>query len=87
VVEFVPGLTLAELFYKEAVSPVLLKHFPRLRYSAALIGHGSEVLGFDTERSTDHHWGPRVQLFLTAGAYIRYKTEIKEVMSQELPVN
>ena len=70
-VEFVPGLTLAELFYKEAVSPVLLKHFSRLRYSAALIGHGSEVLGFDTERSTDHHWGPRVQLFLTEGAYIR----------------
>jgi hypothetical protein len=60
VVEFVPGLKLAELFYKEAVRPVLLKHFPRLRYSAALIGHGSEVLGFDTERSTDHHWGPRV---------------------------
>ncbi|MFC7641341.1 DUF4037 domain-containing protein [Streptosporangium lutulentum] len=32
-------------------------------HSAALIGAGSEVLAFDTERSTDHDWGPRVVLF------------------------
>ena len=36
-------------------------------HSAALIGTGSDVLGLDTERSTDHGWGPRVKLFVEAG--------------------
>jgi Domain of unknown function (DUF4037) len=36
------------------------------RHSAALIGSGSEVLGFDTERSTDHGWGPRLKVFVDA---------------------
>ena len=31
----------------------------------ALVGTGSEVLGYDTERSTDHDWGPRLQVFLS----------------------
>ncbi len=39
--------------------------FPRLEYAAALLGPGSDVAGFDTERSTDHDWGPRLQVFLT----------------------
>lgn len=29
-------------------------------HSAALLGWGSDVLGYDTERSTDHGWGPRL---------------------------
>lgn len=55
-----PGLTLAEDFYAEAVAP-LLAGTP---HSGALLGWGSEVLGFDTERSTDHGWGPRLQIFV-----------------------
>jgi Domain of unknown function (DUF4037) len=62
---FIPGLELARLFYVEAVQPLLDAHVPGLPYSAALIGPGSEVLGFDTPRSTDHDWGPRLQLFLS----------------------
>ncbi len=61
---FIPGLELGSLFYLEAVKPVLDTFFERMQYSAALIGSGSEILGFDTEMSTDHHWGPRVMLFL-----------------------
>ncbi|MEU1640037.1 DUF4037 domain-containing protein [Nonomuraea sp. NPDC005701] len=38
-----------------------------MRHSAALIGPGSEVLAFDTARSADHDWGPRVLLFVPAG--------------------
>jgi hypothetical protein len=56
---FVPGLQLARAFYTELVRPAL-----DVPHAAALIGPGSEILGFDTERSTDHHWGPRVLLFL-----------------------
>ncbi len=61
---FIPGLELARLFYAEAVRPLLDTYVPGLVHTAALIGPGSEVLGFDTPRSTDHDWGPRLQLFL-----------------------
>ena len=58
--EFVPGLALARAFYAETVAPLVAG----VPHAAARIGWGSEVLGFDTERSTDHGWGPRVQLFV-----------------------
>ena len=44
--EFIAGLKLSEMFYKEAVGPILDRHWPRLKHSAALIGYGSDVLGF-----------------------------------------
>ncbi len=47
--QFIPGVQLNEMFYREAVAPILAGAFPDLRYSAALIGHGSDVLGFDSE--------------------------------------
>jgi len=61
---FIPGLKLSQLFYEHAIRPILTRHAPDLPYSAALIGPGSEVLGFDTPQSTDHDWGPRLQVFL-----------------------
>jgi Domain of unknown function (DUF4037) len=61
---FVPGLRLAGEFYAEVVRPLLDREFPGLRYAAALLGPGSEVLGLDTARSADHDWGPRLQVFL-----------------------
>jgi Domain of unknown function (DUF4037) len=61
---FISGLELARLFYTEAVRPVLDAECPGLAHSAALIGWGSEVQGFDSPRSTDHNWGPRLQIFL-----------------------
>ena len=82
---FIPGLKLNRLFYQEAVRPVLDTHFPQVRHSAALLGHGSEVLDFDTPRSTDHHWGPHLQLFLQEADYQQYSPVIKDVLSNELP--
>jgi len=64
VAEFVPGLDLARAYYGEVVAPLVGER----RHSAALIGWGSDVLGFDTERSTDHGWGPRVKVFVGASA-------------------
>jgi hypothetical protein len=52
-----PGLALSEMFYEQAAAPILREHFPGLAYSAALIGWGSEVLGYDDRTSTDHNWG------------------------------
>lgn len=84
-VYFIPGLLLAEGFYHEAVKPILESHFNNLQYSAALIGAGSEVLGIDTGMSTDHHWGPRVMLFLSPADFTQKRDAIRTLLSHELP--
>jgi hypothetical protein len=83
--EFIPGLRLSRLFYKQEVQPILKKHFPKVRYSAALIGWGSEVLGFDNALSRDHHWGPRVLLFLNRRDFPKFQQAIGQTLSKELP--
>jgi len=82
---FVPGLKLSRLFYEEEVEPILRKEFPELVYSAAVIGWGSEVLGFDTSISRDHHWGPRVLLFLSEKDSPQLSKKIRSTLSQQLP--
>ena len=61
---FVKGLELNKGFFFDVVKPILEKNHPGLPYSASLLGYGSDVLGFDTETSMDHNWGPRLQLFI-----------------------
>jgi hypothetical protein len=39
----------------------------RRRHSAARLGPGSDVLGYDTPRSTDHDWGARVAVLVDHG--------------------
>ena len=56
---FVPGIELARAFYEEAVARLV----GGVPHAAAFLGMGSDVLGFDTERSTDHDWGPRLLVF------------------------
>lgn len=82
---FVPGLTLSRRFYEDAVRPILDRHFPALAHAAALIGPGSEVLGFDTAQSTDHHWGPRVMLFLGDADLIANGDAVRAALSAHLP--
>ena len=62
--EFITGLELSRAFFNDAVLPIVRLIAPDLKFAAALIGSGSEVLGFDDEMSSDHHWGPRVMIFL-----------------------
>ncbi|MGH3145223.1 MAG: DUF4037 domain-containing protein [Rubrobacter sp.] len=83
--EFVGGLRLSGRFYEEAVAPVIASAFPGLVYSAARIGSGSEVLGYDTDLSTDHEWGPRLQLFLAERDHRSYAGRIVTLLSRELP--
>lgn len=82
--QFVPGLTLAAATY-EVVRPILEGAFPGLPHSAALMGPGSEVLGFDTPRSTDHDWGPRLQLFVSAEDRRDLAAAIDRVLAERLP--
>ncbi|HVM13816.1 MAG TPA: DUF4037 domain-containing protein [Egibacteraceae bacterium] len=57
---FLAGLDLAGSFYERVVRPRLAA----IDHAAALIGPGSDVLGHDDIRSTDHFWGPRLQIFV-----------------------
>jgi hypothetical protein len=77
---FVSGLELSRLYYTEAVRPALDAAFPGLPHSAALLGRGSEVVGFDDEMSTDHDWKPRVLIFLAED-----DERVSEVLRRELP--
>ena len=81
---FIPGLELCRHFYHEAVRPILDEYFPNLRHSAGLLGSGSEILGYDTEMSTDHHWGPRVMLFLMEADFAQHSKAIRRTLSQHL---
>ncbi len=82
---FMPGLKLAAAFYAEVVRPLLDEAFTQLPYAAALLGQGSEVLGFDAERSTDHDWGPRLQIFLADDQSRGQATKITAMFSRRLP--
>ncbi len=57
---FVSSRELNAAFHAEVVGP-LLDGTP---YAAGLLGWGSDVLGYDTARSTDHGWGPRLCVFV-----------------------
>lgn len=80
---FVPGLELCRSFYEEMVAPAV-----GAPHGAALLGPGSDVLGYDTERSTDHDWGPRCQLFVQAsdldGARSRVLTSLPKAYGGRL---
>lgn len=82
---FIPGLELSRFFYLEAVKPILDADYPGLRYAAALIGTGSEILGFDTEMSADHHWGARLMLFIGEDDFPACRDEIHEKLRHKLP--
>ena len=84
-VAFIPGLRLSELFYREAVRPILGRAFRGLPHAAALLGSGSDVLGFDSERSTDHEWGPRLLLFLAEEDAATRGPEVVEALRHALP--
>jgi len=82
---FQPGAKLCERFYWNCVRPVLDRWIPGVPHAAALIDSGSEVLGFDDAMSTDHHWGPRVLLFLHPPDAARWAQTIHAALTRELP--
>jgi hypothetical protein len=82
---FVPGAELSRRFHDEAVQPVLSATFPGVPHSAALLGRGSEVLGFDDEMSTDHDWKPRALIFLAEEDERRLGAEVRAALQRDLP--
>ncbi|WP_037065341.1 DUF4037 domain-containing protein [Pseudonocardia acaciae] len=70
--DFRPGLDLARDFYREVVRELV-----EVPHAAALLGEGSEVLGYDQPRSTDHGWGPRLLVFVSE-RHVRAVTDAVE---------
>ena len=81
---FVPGAELGSRFHAEVVRPLLERAFPGLRYAAAHVGNGSDVLGYDTAMSRDHDWGPAVTLFLPDAA-AGQAPAIRAALATEMP--
>ena len=53
-------------------------------YSAALLGSGSDVLGFDDRISQDHDWGPKVHIYLAPDEN-DLRSRIDAALAKELP--
>ena len=83
---FIPGLELSRLYYEEAVKPIVERHFPTLRWGAARNEAGSDVYGFDTERSMDHGWGPSLTIYVGQDDWRPgLGDEIKRALGDALP--
>ena len=58
------GTEVARAFFSGVVEPLLGRALPGLRYAAARLGSGSDVLGLDDATSRDHDWGCRLTLLV-----------------------
>lgn len=82
---FTPGLTLSKQLHDEAVQPLLNRHAPDLPFAAGLFGAGSDVLGYDTDRSMDHDWGPRLVLVLEDADWPEWAPRLHALFRTALP--
>lgn len=83
--QFIPGLILNEGFFVDIIKPIIDAHFPNLLYDAALTGHCSDALGYDTYISMDHYWGPRASLFLSQEDHSKVSERLLETLKRDLP--
>jgi Domain of unknown function (DUF4037) len=58
------GGELGGAFHQHLVGPLIGRELPRLRYAAARLGSGSDVLGLDDATSRDHDWGLRLTVLV-----------------------
>jgi hypothetical protein len=74
-----PSAELNERFYRQVVGPVV-DPWP---HAAALLGWGSDVLGYDTEQSADHGWGPRLLVIVEENEV----SAVREAVEAALPTD
>ena len=83
---FINGLELSEIFFREQVEPLVREFFPSTKIAAGRLDYGSDVLGYDTELSRDHAWGPQVTLYLTDDDLVAVKDNIDSLLQAKLPL-
>jgi alkylhydroperoxidase family enzyme len=71
--EFRSAAELGAGFHAEVVAPLV----GDVGYAAGLLGWGSDVLGYDTERSRDHGWGPRMVVLVDADEVERVRSKVE----------
>lgn len=83
------GISLSAAFFHDCVLPLLRLSFsPGVHaVSAAILGDGSEVLGYDDEISQDHNFSPRVLLFLEDESYDRFGPALRDDLRNALPAS
>jgi hypothetical protein len=83
------GISLSEAFFNDCVAPLVTKSQSGdlAAFSAAILGDGSEVLGYDDEISQDHNFSPRVLLFLEDEAYDRFGPALLADLRKSLPAS
>lgn len=81
------GLEISRQFISDALLPFLRKSLPKLydRLAVAVVGTGSDVLGWDDEISRDHHWGPRANVMYLREDAERVRPQLQEVLATQLP--
>ncbi|WP_350275152.1 DUF4037 domain-containing protein [Kribbella sp. HUAS MG21] len=77
--EFVPAQELTAGFYADVIAPRL----DRTAHAAGLLGWGSDVLGYDTARSTDHGWGPRLVILVDADEVEPVRKRVEAALPDE----
>lgn len=82
--KFIKWKILSKLYYENIVKKLIEDNFPEVKYSAWLLWYWSDVLWFDTKRSTDHDWWPRMLIFLEEKDFSK-KDDIKNFLSLNLP--
>ena len=82
---FVSGIDLARAYWFDVVAPILDPYVEAGERAAALLGEGSDVLGFDTEQSTDHGWGPKVFVCFDRASDREHVHELRAVIDDALP--
>ena len=83
---FIKGRKLCRAFFLKAAKPLLDEAFPKLTYSAGLLGYGSDVLGYDDAVSADSdnpRWQSRIRALYSPAAPVS-DTEMKETRRKML---
>jgi hypothetical protein len=73
------------MLFQEEGRAIIESVVPREAYAAAFIGRGSDVLGYDNARSTDHDWGPRFQVFLPPEDFQARSCLLDQALKKGLP--
>ena len=81
------GIQRARRFWHKVVLPLLKTDLGAFfdEMSVALIGEGSDVLGFDDTISEDHNYWPRLTVFIDDNQYGDFDSQILEQAREQLP--